>query len=68
MDLEEILTFDEAGVIGPSDRVPGPQFVTHWQARTEFFLYIYLYEAFFFVHISVRFGLEASACTWLQIM
>ena len=26
MDLEEILTFDEAGVIGPSDRVPGPQF------------------------------------------
>ena len=26
MDLEEILTLDEAGVIGPSDRAPGSQF------------------------------------------
>ena len=26
MDLEEILTLHEAGVIGPSDRAPGSQF------------------------------------------
>ena len=101
MDLEEILTFDEAGVIGPSDRVPGPQFgspprpevavvamdpsekshspntgfsdsrepVSDAKPRRLRIGKAYICtKHFFFVHISVRFGLEASACTWLQIM